>query len=203
MFTSFLSGLLAIMIQFGCSPTDGGWSQWGTCSLSCGGGTQTRLCNNPLPMYGGDDCVGESIQECNTQVCPIDGGWSDWSECTGLCDTGTQTRTCTNPVPSNGGVDCIGDVVQNCALTACNPNLKLTTYIGENSTEYQLIPSDYTVDTSDPTQVMNPIPGGGIVNFPQLKADCYQYTDETGYTGCCCDNQFNLQVLDRVHTCGH
>jgi len=48
---------------------DGKWSEWSTCSATCGGGTQTRTCNNPAPANGGADCVGDSSRTCNTQAC--------------------------------------------------------------------------------------------------------------------------------------
>ncbi len=50
---------------------DGVWSNWGACSVSCGGGTQTRTCTNPAPSCGGTDCVGGLSQVCNTQDCPV------------------------------------------------------------------------------------------------------------------------------------
>lgn len=53
----------------------GPWSPWDTCTLTCGGGVQTRkrLCNDPPPKYGGKDCVGEAkdTQMCNKKACPI------------------------------------------------------------------------------------------------------------------------------------
>ncbi len=58
--------------------SDGGWSdysQWSTCTLTCGGGTQsrTRLCNNPTPTGDGKTCNGPSSQTqiCNNITCPI------------------------------------------------------------------------------------------------------------------------------------
>ena len=48
---------------------DGGWSDWGSCSESCGGGTQIRTCTNPAPSGGGRICSGSSSQSCNTQAC--------------------------------------------------------------------------------------------------------------------------------------
>lgn len=51
------------------APINGGWSAWGACSVSCGGGTQTRSCTNPSPANGGTSCVGSSSQVCNTQAC--------------------------------------------------------------------------------------------------------------------------------------
>lgn len=58
------------------STVDGAWSSWGaygTCSVTCGGGTQsrTRTCTNPTPQYGGAACPGTDTtsQDCNTQIC--------------------------------------------------------------------------------------------------------------------------------------
>ena len=56
---------------------DGSWGQWsnfGECSVSCGGGSmnRTRICDSPLPMHGGLSCSGNEseIAICNTQHCP-------------------------------------------------------------------------------------------------------------------------------------
>ena len=46
----------------------------GSCSKTCGGGTQscTRSCNNPAPFCEGNDCSGLSDTQniCNPQCCP-------------------------------------------------------------------------------------------------------------------------------------
>lgn len=59
-------------------PVDGGWSSWSAwsaCSLTCGGGTQTRTrtCTNPEPTNGGAACAGQGTETrpCNTQACTI------------------------------------------------------------------------------------------------------------------------------------
>jgi hypothetical protein len=119
------------------TPINGGWSAWssyGSCSATCGGGTQTRTrtCTNPSPANGGADCTGGSSEtrSCNTESCPVDavdGGWTTWSSwgtCSLTCGGGTQTRTrtCTNPAPANGGADCVGSATeaQSCNTHACS-----------------------------------------------------------------------------------
>eukprot|EP00795_Rhopilema_esculentum_P012478 gene12478-3161_t len=59
-----------------CS-VDGGWSAWSdftSCSHSCGGGnkTRTRSCDNPAPVGGGKECEGAPVdtRSCNPELCP-------------------------------------------------------------------------------------------------------------------------------------
>jgi len=61
-------------------PVNGGWGDWRNwkdCSVACGGGDQdrTRVCDDPAPQYGGNDCSvdGSSDTEtkrCNENPCP-------------------------------------------------------------------------------------------------------------------------------------
>ena len=52
------------------------WSEFGTCTRSCGGGLHFRIryCTNPTPRNGGDDCskIGDGIQSnaCGNNDCP-------------------------------------------------------------------------------------------------------------------------------------
>lgn len=114
-------------------PIDGNWSvwsEWSTCSLTCGGGLQDRIrsCSNPVPQYGGDNCTGNMTEasKCNDFECPIDGNWTIWSEwnlCSLSCGGGHQTRnrSCTEPEPQYGGSDCIGNTtdVNDCNKYPC------------------------------------------------------------------------------------
>ena len=49
---------------------DGGFSDWGACSVTCGGGQQTRTCDNPAPAHGGANCVGDLTRACGIDSCP-------------------------------------------------------------------------------------------------------------------------------------
>ncbi|CAI5784843.1 disintegrin and metalloproteinase with thrombospondin motifs 3 [Podarcis lilfordi] len=52
----------------------GAWTKFGSCSRTCGTGVRfrTRLCNNPAPLNGGQDCAGVNFeyQLCNMEECP-------------------------------------------------------------------------------------------------------------------------------------
>lgn len=55
----------------GINNATGGWSSWGPCSASCGGGISTRNCTNPPPSNDGLVCPGIDTQACNTGIVPL------------------------------------------------------------------------------------------------------------------------------------
>eukprot|EP00808_Paulinella_micropora_P006534 g17887.t1 len=101
---------------------DGGWTAFGSCSSSCGEGTQSRTCTNPAPSGGGANCVGATSQTCNLGACPAntDGGWGDWETCSVSCGGGTQTRKCDSPAPSGSGLPCGGENSRACNEVPCD-----------------------------------------------------------------------------------
>ncbi len=90
------------------------WSDWGSCSKTCGGGIQSRTRTYIPAKYGGIDLsldernkISEE-QACNTQGCPTNGTfseWSAWGTCSKTCGGGVQTRTRTYTPATNGGTD--------------------------------------------------------------------------------------------------
>ncbi|WAR27191.1 ADT1-like protein [Mya arenaria] len=110
--------------------TPGQWTEWTSCTVSCGGGTQTRTrnCTYPENSVHGEECK-DSLSEnrnCNSDVCRVDGVWSLWSAwgaCSVTCADGTQlrTRSCTFPPDAAKGKDCggNGNATQTCNLGGC------------------------------------------------------------------------------------
>jgi hypothetical protein len=73
---------------------------WGTCTKTCGGGTQSRsiLCKYKDGTTAADNkCPTpkpSTEQICNSDTCPKSYDWktTDWSACSKSCGNGTQTR---------------------------------------------------------------------------------------------------------------
>ncbi|XP_053387505.1 thrombospondin-2-like isoform X2 [Mercenaria mercenaria] len=118
----------------GACPVDGvwlTWSYWTACTVTCGGGVQTRNrdCHFQKHMPQGDYCVGtgNEHQTCNDDTCPVDGIfsiWLRWSKCTRTCGGGEQTRnrTCVfSPPDAPRGQNCIGpwNETQPCNENSC------------------------------------------------------------------------------------
>eukprot|EP00747_Dinoflagellata_sp_TGD_P194570 gnl/TRDRNA2_/TRDRNA2_62128_c0_seq1.p1 gnl/TRDRNA2_/TRDRNA2_62128_c0~~gnl/TRDRNA2_/TRDRNA2_62128_c0_seq1.p1 ORF type:complete len:427 (+),score=58.70 gnl/TRDRNA2_/TRDRNA2_62128_c0_seq1:65-1345(+) len=90
-----------------CKMSD--WTEWGSCSLSCGpGGTRSRL-RHPLQtaLFSGQACPKKQESQACPQVfkCPVDCAWDEWeewSECDLECwpedlsAAGTKKRTRTH-----------------------------------------------------------------------------------------------------------
>lgn len=68
-------GCYRLFLSFFLSLVDGkwqAWGVWGSCTTTCGGGTQRRdrVCYGPF--FGGETCQGpkEEYRQCNDRKCP-------------------------------------------------------------------------------------------------------------------------------------
>eukprot|EP00057_Strongylocentrotus_purpuratus_P011435 XP_011665909.1 PREDICTED: SCO-spondin [Strongylocentrotus purpuratus] len=99
------------------------WSDWSTCTVTCGVGTKYRDRTSANSYCGNEVSDSHQVEYCNTDACPTNGNWSPWNEwttCDKTCNGGTsfRYRNCSNPAPKNGGAPCVGEVIQT---TVCNP----------------------------------------------------------------------------------
>ncbi|CAK8686582.1 uncharacterized protein LOC143467902 [Clavelina lepadiformis] len=68
------------------------WSAWSQCSVSCGGGKQTRT----RTCVGGKCPKGHQTEQtkyCNENPCPYYHEWTDFSSCSVSCGGGVRTRS--------------------------------------------------------------------------------------------------------------
>ena len=58
------------------------WSDWESCSQTCGRGISLSTRDSKGAEFGGQACVGDSQRQvdCNVDPCPVDCAWSDWSD---------------------------------------------------------------------------------------------------------------------------
>lgn len=117
------------------------WTDWSECSVTCGMGVKTRnrLCNNPAPQNGGQECEGPSTEEqpCDAGECYDDqvlssmnwgievragprgddvslvdpeNGWKNWSKWSKCGIKGKRHRSRKCTVAVPGPGDCEGCV---------------------------------------------------------------------------------------------
>ncbi len=120
------------------SPVNGGWSawsSWGSCSASCGVGTQTatRTCTNPTPANGGADCSGSSTetQSCSSACCPS--GACSQTANGGTCSTNSaSSATYPSACSPNTTSTCSGGMWSSTpgAYSSCTQNYTYSWYQG-------------------------------------------------------------------------
>lgn len=91
------------------------FTEWGECSVSCGGGLEKRSRDVKVKQVGGGtNCSGNSTEEraCNTQTCTVDCEWDEWglwTPCSKSCGSSVKKRSRAIKIPkANGGKDCVG-----------------------------------------------------------------------------------------------
>ena len=119
-------------------PFDCIWSQWGTCSKTCGSGIQRRAVRLEA-RNGGETCMGEKIRDCFQRPCPIDCKWGQWGSCSSNCGDGEQSRTFEIEA-QHGGQECRGEFKRNCNEGPCERTISLTgTGYFFNTLSYQVL----------------------------------------------------------------
>ena len=111
------------------------WSNWSSCSASCGGGSQTQTRTvTTASSNGGALCPAlTQTQSCNTQPCPVDCAYT-WvddsiSGCSVTCGSGTKTQHIQISISgSSGGRACPTNTTQTvaCNTQACPINCAVT-----------------------------------------------------------------------------
>jgi len=91
------------------------WTDWETCSKSCGGGVSARTRYEQVPaVSGGLACEGAVKEEdvCKEQHCPVDCkwlSWNEWGSCSHSCGGGVRKQTRDTQWARFGGADCYGN----------------------------------------------------------------------------------------------
>lgn len=129
---AFLLLVTSLTTQAAIIDCVGSWSEWSTCSKSCGSGIQTQTYTiTTQSANGGNTCSDPQgavkTQACNEQHCPIDcvGTWSDWTPCSKECGNGSQSRTYTIKTMNQGtgSAKCLAEqgqiMTQKCNTHAC------------------------------------------------------------------------------------
>jgi len=102
------------------------WSDFTTCTKTCGSGSWTRTRTIlETAQHGGFVCPSlKEVEVCSWEECPIDcemSDWEQWSTCTKSCAKGVHTRHRKITVqPQHGGKECTSlSAVDFCNLQPC------------------------------------------------------------------------------------
>lgn len=129
------------------------WTEWSTCSHSCGNGeiVRTRQVSKDA-AHGGVACPAlYQLSKCNLRPCPIDcvvSSWEPWTTCTKTCGGGVTSRKrhILQP-PVHGGKACVTPEVDTqacnthtCKLLECHADLAQCKVVPTNGRAYSGFP---------------------------------------------------------------
>mmetsp|Transcript_104306 Transcript_104306/g.185437 ORF Transcript_104306/g.185437 Transcript_104306/m.185437 type:complete len:1642 (-) Transcript_104306:206-5131(-) len=114
------------------------WTDWGTCSKTCGAGQTRRQRQIQIfPKHGGSLCPEDMVQtkgcsekQCRFEDCQVS-GWMDWGDCSVSCGSGHQERHRTVvSLRQPGGSGCWFHLAENraCANYDCDKDCKWSTW---------------------------------------------------------------------------
>jgi len=137
------------------------WSDWSTCSTTCGGGSSERERTTVVPAKdGGQECSGATrdVLPCAPVACPVDcklRDWTPWSECSKPCGQGNSSRFRSELVPSSrGGKACSGkqNEFKACEGSDCVATSILTKKFGATQVTgiMQILTENPVIFASDP-----------------------------------------------------
>lgn len=104
----------------------GEWSDWESCSVTCGSGIQRRSRTCESTNVAACNGFTEDTKACVGNTCPVDGRWSPWSRwssCSVPCGNEgieMRMRECIYAVPRSRGKGCQG---QGFETRACNSDV--------------------------------------------------------------------------------
>ena len=109
------------------------WSDWGSCTSTCGGGVKTRDRTVTVnAAYSGAACPAlADSSSCSTDACPVDcqvTQWSAWGDCSKTCGSGVKTRDRTvtvNAAYSGAACPALADS-SSCSTDACPVDCQVT-----------------------------------------------------------------------------
>eukprot|EP00899_Mesostigma_viride_P011465 jgi/Mesvir1/20319/Mv19909-RA.1 len=105
------------------------WSNWTTCTATCGGGTRnrTRRIQQPAAGYGGPCPLLFEEEDCNVEDCPQDcvlAPWGEWGACSVPCGGGgvRKRRRALLVAPKGGGSPCPSELEEEvgCYVEPCS-----------------------------------------------------------------------------------
>ncbi len=177
------------------------YGEWGSCSKSCGGGTQSRTNNLKSTITGASCGTTTESQDCNTMECCSSYSYKDGSSCTAVCGGGTKNRLaysdydgsrCPAYDVSYGGSACN---TQGCCSSVKYEDGSTCTASCGGGTKNQLAYSNYTGERC-PTEDKSS--GGAACNTTDC-CETVRYEDGTTCSATCDGGTYNRLAYSTIN----